>query len=513
MSLVSLFDTFVRRQRRVFLLVTVAVLVAATAVTLTLPKQYRGVSTLFVGENRPLSAGADAVQLDDVLARTYAELLTTVTLQGQVARRLPGVNTAQLEQSVSVQAVPGTRLLQISALDTDPRTAQKIANTYAEVFVSTQREALSRSGQARLDGLSNRIGALAQERDRLRGRPASETAGRRAQIENELTALRQSFTATQESSTLQGSNVSVASVSTVPESPAKPQTKALLALGVVFALIFGAGAALTRNVFDRRVRNEDELSELLGGVPVLARVPFGRTDGNQRAMNEAFEFLRVNLRLSAVDSQARVIAVTSSLAGDGKSTVCLRLARALAEQGADVVTADCDLRKPMLANHSRLRDSQGVTTALATGTSPLELLTPSDVRGVRVLTSGPVPPNPSALLGLLRFQTVVEELRAAADYVIIDTPPVPAGADTSSVSQVVDGVVLVVDLNRSDREALQATREQLEKANARILGLVMNRVPRRLAQYGYGPEHTVAAAAEPADSVPRARAGRQTPAP
>lgn len=485
MSLVQLFEIFYRRQRRVLLLVAGAVFLVATAVTLTLDKQYEGLSTLFVGENRSFETGAGGVQLDDQLARTYAELLGTATLQRQVAARLPGVSADELQAKVSVEVVPATRLLQISALDTDPKRARSLANTYATVFVDSQQRSLSESNRARLDRLNDRIGRLAEELDGLDG----ETAGRRAQIENELQSLRQSFQATQESGALQGSNVSVSSLSVEPSAPVKPNTKVLLVLGLFLALVLGAVAALVRNLFDRRVRDEDELMRILDGVPILARVPEGRSSREQRAMGEAFDFLRVNLRLATPDAQARVIAVTSSLPGDGKSTVCVRLARAFAQQGADVIAADCDLRKPMLSTYMGIERAQGVTNVLVAGRPALDVLVPSDVRGVRVLPSGPVPPNPSVLLGLPRFGQVVQELREAADYVVIDTPPVPAGPDASAISQLVDGVVLVIDLNRSRRDSLEVTRDQLEKANTKLLGIVLNRVPDRMAQYGYGSDY------------------------
>lgn len=486
MTLVQLFDILFRRQRWVFVLVAVAVFLAAAAVTLSLTKEYRGTSTLVVGENRPLSAGADAVQLDDILARTYAASLTNPTLQRKIAARLDGVSAGELEQSISVEVVPGTRLIEISALDPDPEQARTTADVYARVFVADQKESLNRASSQSLDALDRRIGQLTSELSTLGPTPSPRDAARRAQLENELESRRQSYRTLQESTALQGSNVSVSSNAVVPAAPAKPRTKVYLALGLVFALLLGAVAALVRHAFDRRVRDEEEVSELLGGAAVLARIPMGRSEKDQRAMNEAFDFLRVNLRLSAADTPARVIAVTSALPGDGKSTVCFRLARAFAQQGADVVAADCDLRKPMLSTYFGVATGQGVTNVLVTGSSPLELLAESEVRGVRVLPSGPVPPNPSVLLGLPRFAQMIEELRSTVDFVVVDTPPVTAGVDTSAISQVVDGVVLVVDLNRSNRQALRAANEQLQKADARLLGIVLNRVTERMSSYGYG---------------------------
>lgn len=470
--------------------------------TFALPKLYQASSTLFVGENRQISVGAGAVQLDDQLARTYADLLVNTTTQRQVATALRSVSPDELGGNVSVEVVPGTRLIRISALDADPRRAQSIANTYAQVFVDEQEAQLSAASRGRLDRLNRRIGQLALELSRLNAQGAGgANAARRAQIENELASQRQAFSAIQESGVQQGSNVSVSSLAVAPEAPAKPRRKLYLALAVILALILGAAAALVRNLFDRRVRDEEELTKLIG-APILARVPVQRGDRDQRAMSEAFDFLRVNLHLSAADSPARTIAVTSSLPGDGKSTVSARLARAFAQQGADVIAADCDLRKPALGRYLGVHGGPGVTNVLVRGTSAVDILAETDVRGVRLLPSGPVPPNPAVLLGLPRFAGVIGDLRAVADYVVVDTPPVPAGVDTSAISQVVDGVVLVIDLNRSDRNALEVTRDQLEKANSRVLGIVLNRVSDRLTQYGYGTDYS----STPAE-------GSSTPAP
>ena len=514
MSLPQIFDVFFRRQRGVFLLVTLAVLVASVATVLSLTKEYRGVATLFVGENRTSQRAADAVQLDDILATTYAKLLKAPGLQRRVAEAIPGTTPRQLDDAVDVEVVAATRLIEVSALDPSPERAQLLANTYAQVFVDVQQQNLDQTTDTRLGRLRRQIGSLAGELDGLGDTGTAEDASRRAQLETEIGALRQAYQTAREDDVQQGSNVSVSSLSTVPAVPAKPRTKVYLALAAFFALLLGAAAALVRNAFDKRVRDEDELSRLLGGAPVLARVPLGRTDKDQRAMNEAFDFLRVNLRLSAADSTARVIAVTSSLPGDGKSTVSARLARAFAQQGADVVAADCDLRKPMLATYLQAQTRQGITNVLVTGASPVDMLSESNTLGVRVLPAGPVPPNPSVLLGLPRFRQVMEELRSAADYVIVDTPPVPAGVDTSAVSQVVDGVVLVIDLDRSKRDALEVTRDQLEQANARVLGIVLNRVADRLGQYGYGTYSqdgpVEGSAPPPSPAAPRrARAGTQ----
>jgi capsular exopolysaccharide synthesis family protein len=223
-------------------------------------------------------------------------------------------------------------------------------------------------------------------------------------------------------------------------------------------------------------------------------------------MEEAFDFLRVNLRLQAAGGSARVIGVTSTIPGEGKTTVTSRLARAFARLGADVIAVDCDLRKPMLAVYMGVDGSRGLTNLLVEDVPPGDLVAGSAFGGVRVLPSGPTPPNPSVLLGLPRFARVLAELRDQTDYVVADTPPVLAGVDTSAIAQAVDAMVLVVDLDRSNREALKLARDQLAQANTRLIGIVLNRVPDRMMQYGYDADYYTGPDLEPASESRRSAA-------
>lgn len=485
----QLFDILLRRQRRIFMVVLLAALGAGVAYTLTLPKEYQGVSTLFVGENRPVSTGATAVQLDDVLARTYAELLQTSSVRRAVAGDLPfKAPASELEHALSFGVVTGTRLIQIGALDRDPGRAQAIANTYAKTFVDLQQAAASDAGRGRLAALNNEIGDLALQQARLQGNTSSTAVAARARIENQLAALRQSYNLAQQSNSLQGTNVSVSSLSALPAVPAKPRTKLYIVLSAILALALASVAALVRNTFDRRVRDEDELTHLLGGVPVLARLPVVRVGKNERMVDEALDFLRANLQMQEPGHHRRGFAITSALAGDGKSTVVAGLSRAFARLGANVVAVEADLRRPGLSRLFGITASRGLTNLLVEDRSARELLGPPTLGGVRVLPAGPLPPNPSILFGTPAFGHLLDELRGEADYVVVDTPPVNAAADASEIGSAVDAVVLVVDLNASRRDLVRATYEQLTASEARLVGVVLNRVDERdMPQSYYGP--------------------------
>jgi capsular exopolysaccharide synthesis family protein len=485
-SLVQIANILFVRQRRILIAVFLVVLAAVAVLTFVLPKRYEATATLVVGENRAISTGATAVQLDEVLAETYAELLGSSVVARQVASALPfPTEPGDIDEKFNFEVLTGTRLIEIRASDGDPGRAQTLANTMAGVFVRNREQSASNAGRERLRQLNGRIGALAQRIGALKSGGA-DSAAPLAQAENELEAAQASYKSTQENISLQGSNVALASPAGLPAIPARPRPKLYIALGAVLALVLAAAAAFLRNVFDKRVRDEDELTEIMG-VPLLGRVPLANKEGTgDEIFGEAFQFLRANLQSQDIDGSTRVVGITSALPGDGKSNTVYQLARALALGGKGVIAVDCDLRKPALAGNFGIEEGgRGVTNVLVGSYEPARVLAESSGALVRVVPSGPVPPNPSVLLTLPRFSFMLEQFRAEGGYVLLDTPPVTAGAETSAISAAVDALVLVVDLERSRRDALIAARDQLAQANAPLIGIVLNRVSRTDSAYGY----------------------------
>lgn len=181
---------------------------------------------------------------------------------------------------------------------------------------------------------------------------------RRALPETELTATRNAYVSAQQSAILAGSNVSVASRPTLPSSPAQPRPKLYLALGLVVALLLATGTALLRNLFDERVRDEDELLTLMH-APIIARVPVARP-GRDLATQEALDVLGVNLRAADPLGGRQVIAVTSALPNDGKTTLVAALGLGFARLGMRVATVDCDLRRRALTEAAGALGAAGV---------------------------------------------------------------------------------------------------------------------------------------------------------
>lgn len=204
---------------------------------------------------------------------------------------------------------------------------------------------------------------------------------------------------------------------------------------------------------------------------------------------EAFRTLRTNLSFAAVNRPFRSILVTSALTGEGKTTTATNLSIVLAQAGHRVFLLDCDLRLPAIHRVFGLDNAQGLTNVLVQQVDPVAIAQPGPVPGLSILPSGPVPPNPADLLGSEQMRSLWERIYREFDYVIADSPPVLSVTDAALLSSQVDGVLLVIRTARTRIETLQEAKAQLERANARIVGVVLNRVPspRRSRGYYYGP--------------------------
>lgn len=212
--------------------------------------------------------------------------------------------------------------------------------------------------------------------------------------------------------------------------------------------------------------------------------PITYTDPKSPAA-EAYRTLRTNLGFASLDNPCRVIMVTSPGPNDGKSTIASNLAVVLAQAGHMTLLVDCDLRKPMQHKIFTLENVQGVTNCILQHLEVRQVAKNGAVENLHVLTSGPIPPNPAEILASERAKEFLQELGQYYDYIVIDSPPVLAVTDASLMAQVVDGVILVVSSHETRREAAQEAKEQLAKANARILGVVLNKVKVESPDYHY----------------------------
>jgi capsular exopolysaccharide synthesis family protein len=198
-------------------------------------------------------------------------------------------------------------------------------------------------------------------------------------------------------------------------------------------------------------------------------------DEPHSAAAEAYRSLAANLQFAYADRQLQTIGVTSSAVGEGKSTTVANLAIALAQTGRRVIVVDADLRRPGQHTLFGLDRGDGLADVLKGDSAQLPLRDTA-AAGVRLLASGPMPANPIEVLGSRRFDQVLAMARAQAEFVLVDTPPAGALADAAVLAPRLEGMLLVVSAGRTKRDLARRAREQLERVNANLLGVVLTDV-------------------------------------
>jgi capsular exopolysaccharide synthesis family protein len=283
--------------------------------------------------------------------------------------------------------------------------------------------------------------------------------------------------------------VSVAQEATVPGSPSKPNIGMNTVLAGILGLLIVGSLAVLLEYLDDTVKAEDEMETVLG-VPMLGVVrkhkPYrGKVVGplNQEA-SDAYQALRTNVHFAGVGKKLHSIVITSSSPREGKSTTASGLAIALAQAGSKVILVDADLRRPSLHTIFDLPNTFGLTNLiLLEAQEPGPALMASGTTNLSILPSGPIPPNPADLLMSNEMESLMQAMAEKADYVIYDTPPVLAVTDASILSGRTDGVLLVGLSGATRTSSLRQTLQDLYRTQAKVLGVVVNRVRSKPRDY------------------------------
>ncbi|WP_306232118.1 polysaccharide biosynthesis tyrosine autokinase [Agrococcus beijingensis] len=298
-----------------------------------------------------------------------------------------------------------------------------------------------------------------------------------------------------------------ASVPAEPESP-RPLLQALLGglLMIVAALAF----IVARDLIDTRIRSERDIKAVTS-APLLASVQFdAKTRTRPLVVHaeplspqaEVFRTLRTNLNFVEVDGDSRLFVMTSSIPGEGKTTTSANLALAIADSGQSVLLVDADLRKPKLAEYMGLEGAVGLTDLLIDRAALADAVQDFRGSGLFVLPAGPVPPNPSELLGSRAMHTLLEELRAEFDWVVLDAPPLLPVTDAAVLAQHGAEVLLVAAADRVNAPQLRRSLEILETVGSSLGGIIMTMARSdgsdayRYVAYAYGGEHRPAPVVE-----------------
>ncbi|HJV64118.1 MAG TPA: polysaccharide biosynthesis tyrosine autokinase [Geomonas sp.] len=289
-------------------------------------------------------------------------------------------------------------------------------------------------------------------------------------------------------------NISIVDPAIVPDEPAFPKMRVNLALAVVIGLMLGLGLCFIREFFDNTLKEPEEAERALS-LPLLALIPFiSKKEGEQALIShrapksvasEAFKELRTALRFCSLKKQKQVLLITSSLAGEGKSTVACNLAITLTQTGARVLLVDCDLRCSSLHLKLGCTPGAGLTELMAGDIGQEAALHATQVAGLDLVKSGTVPPNPAEILGSEAMARFVEDMRGVYDFIVIDAPPVLAVTDAPVLTAISDLVLIVMEAGRVPAKAAKRTKETLVAAAAPLAGIVFSDSKALAVSYGY----------------------------
>jgi capsular exopolysaccharide synthesis family protein len=469
----------------------------------------------------------------EALAASYAVLLQTRSFDAQVIQRLHLAATPdELGNAISSDLIPNTNYWTISVTWNDPVQAAAIANGIAHTFIqanaAAQAEAQSSVadsdiGQA-LTYFRNKIKVTQQRLDALLANPASNPA-QVSTTEDQLSTLEDTYykllgTAGTSAST-PTTTAALSDPAVVPHLPISPNVRKSVLFGLAGGLLVGLILAFLLDYLDYSLHTAEDLERLVGQAPLsvvgdifatgrrprrklpgrgLAKMPSPTTsqDGtpgtlsvlnaqlvmlsqSKASISEAFRTLRTNLEFSSLDKPLKSLVITSSQPGEGKSTVAANLAIAVAQAGKQVILVDADLRRPSLSALMHVQSGAGFTTALLNRDREARaraldggLLLRAMVPNLRVLTSGPRPPNPAELLASESMTAVLRDLEERADLVIFDTPAMGVLSDAVVLAARVSGTLLVARAGFTRRAAIPASMSALRKVGANVVGIVLN---------------------------------------
>ncbi len=491
------------------LIVTAVAGISAYLISQATPKTYQARSTLMIGSSiQSANPDPNSIGLAEVLAQNYADIVTREPVLRKTldALKLTDWDTEMLKGVVSTHVVPNSALLEISVIDTDPTRAKVLAEEISNQLIlqspaasdaARQGERLTILGEIEdikvnirtaRDDLLNQNDEIAKATS---SRQAQEARRKQETLQAQITTWQTTYASLLQSLQIGSPNtIAIIEPPIVPSVPIGPRVPQNVLLAVAIGFLLAVAAALLIEALDDTLKTPDDVRNLVNLSPMgtITRIDTGDTYPDKLVVSkfplssaaEAYRILRTNLQFKMVERSIRSLMVTSTQPMEGKSVTTANLAAVLAQSGKKVILVDADLRRPTQHRVFELSNSTGLTGALLERSANLNEFMREDVLdNLSVMSSGPLPPNPSELLGSKRMAELIAQLQTQCDIVIFDTPPVMSVADASALASQVDGVLLVVDSGHTRRKMARLSYEALAAVGANVLGVVLNRVALR----------------------------------
>jgi capsular exopolysaccharide synthesis family protein len=499
--------------RKWWWLVVASTLIAAIFSFLSVLRQpaiYQARTTLMIGTtiNDPNPSSNELI-LGQQLAAAYADLANREIIRNATKNAL-GINGVP---EYIARALPNTQLIEIIVNDTDPERAQAVANelaTQLSLLSPTSARSQERGRQEfidqRLNSLETQIKDTEAEIEKLQEELANTFSAQQINDkENQISSLQSKLSTLESNYGLLLSNTEQGAVNTltiieyaqVPSRPIGSRKGLTILLAAAVGFVLAACEAYLLEYLDDTVKSPDVVMRLFS-APIIGRIfeqadgmsgkQLYDTDNANPQLTEPFRALRTAIDLAEPDQPLKVILVSSPDIGDGKSSVAVNLALSIAQKDQRVFLIDADLRKPKVHELFNLANDRGLTDLLlARAAFDWKSIT-KEIRKVTVLTAGDPPPDPAQLLSSEKMELFLSELKELADVIVIDAPPLFV-ADSMILASKVDGVLLVVRPGHTRRSLAKTSLENIKLVGARVIGIVLNRIPLRGADYYAGKSY------------------------
>jgi non-specific protein-tyrosine kinase len=481
-------------------------LAASYAVTKHTRPVYEASTKLFV--NTASAASLTNSTLDTqsavMLASAVADMVNSHREASEVLQiaNVP-LSTDGLLAEMKAGAATDTPIVTIDVRDTNPQLAARIADAAASAIIvfyradqSMRYSGLKTTLQHQISGTTTQLASATRRLSTLDGsKPVnvaqiSSVTTQINSLQSSLTALNTQLNTLVLSKAQSDSALTVIDHAQMPTSPVSPSMATNLLLALIFSVMVTGGIIAGAEYLDDSVRSPEWIEERLK-LPVLAVVGKFRAKKHTTLVAEqpwddnaeAFKTLRTNVQFIDVDQPPRTILVGSGNPSEGKSTVAANYAVAVAQAGKQVILVDSDLRHPTIHRFFGLEPSPGLTDYLIVPSLGLRVVQDTTIANLRVVCSGPIPPNPSELLGSHRMTELLQLVKEHSNLVILDSPPALMVTDPSVLAPHVDSVVLVVDGEKSKMRATQRTVQRFTMVGGKVLGVVLNRFDPRTGGY------------------------------
>lgn len=431
-NLKELFDYFIDKIKYIIIATLVCCLIGGIYTKFLTVPMYKSSTTVILGSNQEGTGITQSdISINNNLVSTYAEIITSRRVLEQVQKELNESYTyKELASEISVSSINNTQIIKITVEDNNALNAKIIANLVAKVFTVEVPELYNLDNVHILD--------VAIEED-------------------------------------EPYNINVAKSSII---------------GGVLGLVLSSGIFFVIYYFDRTAKSVEQVEEVLQ-MPILGSVEETKNlkeelvvaTNPKEIISEQIRTIRTNLQFTSADEKIKTILITSSIPSEGKSFISSNLATAFAQNNKKVLIVDCDMRKGRVNKIFKISNRIGLSNLLAYKEDDEENLEDyvfkTKIDNLYIIPRGKVPPNPSELLNSQKTAKLISLLSEIFDYIIFDGPPVNGLSDSLIMSDYVDRTIVVTSLNSAPIELLESTKKMLTNVNAKVAGVIVNKVPRR----------------------------------